>query len=244
MMADETTNISSIEQLAVCFRYYDKESKAVREDFVPFLDVLEKDYGIETSQESEVSEESIPKTMEFLQDVRKKTKIHSNQKSQGLLGKLSATVDVVKRWGLSTEAVVGQSYDVGSVMSSTAVGACSYVRQHRQYADYYHCSTHVLNLTLVHSSKIPVVRNMIDTVKTITTFLSTSNKKKITLASVLRQSNRHTNAGKLQSLCETRSVERVTALENFVTNYVHIVRTLMAISRWQDHEAKVKAMSI
>ena len=69
-MADETTDISSTEQLAVCFRYYDKDSKTIREDFVEFLDVLEKAYGSEseTNQESEVTEQSIPNTMEeFLQ---------------------------------------------------------------------------------------------------------------------------------------------------------------------------------
>ena len=69
-MADETTDISSTEQLAVCFHYYDKDSKTIRKDFVEFLDVLEKAYGSEseTNQESEVTEQSIPNTMKkFLQ---------------------------------------------------------------------------------------------------------------------------------------------------------------------------------
>ena len=247
VMADETTDISSTEQLAVCFRYYDKDSKAIREDFVEFLDVLEKAYGSETSQESEVREESIPNTMEeFLQSCEENNQRSFEIEEPRLTGEVigNAIVDVVKRCSLSMEAVVGQSYDGASVMSSTAVGTCSYVKQYCQYADYYHCSAHALNLTLVHASKIPVVRNMIGTVKAITTFLSTSNKKKIVLASVLQQSSSHTNGGRLQSLCETRWVERVTALEKFVANYVHIVRTLMAISRWQDHEAKGKAMSL
>ena len=70
VMADETTDISSTEQLAVCFHYYDKDSKTIRKDFVEFLDVLEKAYGSEseTNQESEVTEQSIPNTMKkFLQ---------------------------------------------------------------------------------------------------------------------------------------------------------------------------------
>ena len=64
-------------------------------------------------------------------------------------------------------------------MSSTSVGTCSYVKEHCKYAEYYHCSAHVLNLVLVHASKRPVVRNMIGTVKKTTSFLSTSNKKKL-----------------------------------------------------------------
>ena len=122
-------------------------------------------------------------------------------------------------------------------MSSTFVGTCSYVKEHCKYAEYYHCSAHVLNLVLVHASKLPVVRNMIGTVKKHLFYLP-ATKKKITLRCALNLYNTHHESKNFQSLCETRWVERVTALENFVSNYVPIVRTLMAISRWQDPDAK------
>ena len=112
------------------------------------------------------------------------------------------------------------------------------------YAEYYHYSAHALNLVLVHASKLPVVRNVIGTVKKTTSFLSTSNKKKITLRCAVNLPSTHHESKNLQSLCETRWVERVTALENFVSNYVPIVRTLMAISRWQDPDAKSEASSL
>ena len=48
----------------------------------------------------------------------------------------------------------------------------------------------------------------------------------------------------LKSLCETRWVERITALENFAGNYVAIVRALMSISLWQDREAKTKSKTL
>ena len=136
----------------------------------------------------------------------------------------------LEKCGLSFHAAVAQSYDGASVMSSTSVGTCSYVKEHCKYAEYYHCSAHALNLALVHASKLPVVRNMIGTVKKTTSFLSTSNKKKVTLRCALNLSSSHHESKNLQSLCETRWVERVTALENFVSNYIPIVRTLMAIS--------------
>jgi hypothetical protein len=39
IMADETTDISAVEQLSLCLRYYDCNKKTICEDFVCFLDV-------------------------------------------------------------------------------------------------------------------------------------------------------------------------------------------------------------
>ena len=74
---DETTDESSTEQLSVCLKYYDNESKQIWEDFVAFLDVMDKKYAAEDIQTEEADEgiqaqeatyeEAIPKTMnEFL----------------------------------------------------------------------------------------------------------------------------------------------------------------------------------
>ena len=41
---NETTDVLSIEQLAVCFRYFDYESEEVREEFMAYIDVLDKEY--------------------------------------------------------------------------------------------------------------------------------------------------------------------------------------------------------
>ena len=98
-------------------------------------------------------------------------------------------------------------YDGASVMSSTNVGTCAYVKEHCKYAEYYHCSAHSLNLALVNASKLPVIRNMISTVKKITSFLITSNKKKVTLRCAINLSTVHHGSKNLQSLCETRWVD-------------------------------------
>ena len=39
-------------------------------------------------------------------------------------------------------------------------------------------------------------------------------------------------------------MERITALERFSTNYVVIVRTLMAIGLWEDRNAKTKSQTL
>ena len=38
IMADETTDISSTEQISLCLRYIDQESQELKEDFIGFLD--------------------------------------------------------------------------------------------------------------------------------------------------------------------------------------------------------------
>ena len=83
---------------------------------------------------------------------------------------------------------------------------------------------------------------MVATVKKVTTFLKKSNKKRIVLKKAFQISGKKDVV--LQSLCETRWVERITALERFSTNYVVIVRTLMAIGLWEDRNAKTKSQTL
>ena len=93
--------------------------------------------------------------------------------------------------------------------------------------------------SICNASKLPVIRNMISTVKKITSFQITSNKKKVTLTCAINLSTFHHSSKNFQSLCETRWVERVNfeTLENFVSY-------LMAISRWEDPDAKSQASSL
>jgi hypothetical protein len=69
------------------------------------------------------------------------------------------------------------------------------------YAKYYHCSANVLNFALVNVSKLPVTRNMISTVKKITSFPITGNKKKVTLRYAINLSSIHIMAAKTFSHC-------------------------------------------
>ena len=83
---------------------------------------------------------------------------------------------------------------------------------------------------------------MISTVKKVTKCLKKGNKKKITLQAAVNISCCHSGSESLQSLSETKWVERVTALEMFVLNYVPVARTLMSLSGWKDSDAKVNAL--
>ena len=131
-----------------------------------------------------MNQDTIPMTMDyFLQRCEEENQNAFEIEEPKLTGKVigKAIVKEIAKCGLSPNAAVAQSYDGASVMSSTNVGTCAYVKEHCKYAEYYHCSAHALNLALVNASKLPVIRNMISTVKKITSFLITSNNKKVTL---------------------------------------------------------------
>ena len=77
-MADETTDISVVEQLSLCLRYYDCNKKTICEDFVCFLDVLDKEYGSNPGKPGEVvvNQDTIPMTMDnFLQRCEEENQI-------------------------------------------------------------------------------------------------------------------------------------------------------------------------
>ena len=57
IMADETTDITATEQLSLCLRYYNHDLKKVCENFVCFLDVLDKEYHSDINPEIVINQE-------------------------------------------------------------------------------------------------------------------------------------------------------------------------------------------
>ncbi|KAK2561757.1 52 kDa repressor of the inhibitor of the protein kinase [Acropora cervicornis] len=58
-----------------------------------------------------------------------------------------------------------QTYDGAAAMSSENVGVQKRIREVSPLVMYSHCAGHCLNLVIVHSCKIPLVRNTIDKMK-------------------------------------------------------------------------------
>ena len=67
-------------------------------------------------------------------------------------------------------------------MSSERVGVQAHIREQSLLAVYTHCSGHCLNLVISHSSSLPVVRNMIDRMKSVCLFFCNSPKRNELLA--------------------------------------------------------------
>lgn len=249
ILADETTDISTVEQMSLCFRYFDEKLNDVREDFVCFEDIIDKQYADHYDlDDSEAT--SIPKTLEEYLEQQEELNQQADRlveprMSGAVIAK--AIINKLEDFGLNLNGAVAQGYDGAAVMSSENVGTSANVKISCPHADYYHCSPHSLNLVLTHASKIPQIRNMIASVNEIQNFLSSSNKRILTLRRAVQFAPRLSEDSKqlsLEHLCETRWVARVTALEKFVTYYIPITRAMMTITRWKDSTASSKAQSL
>ena len=81
-------------------------------------------------------------------------------------------LETIQSVGLSVNDIRAQGYDGSSVMSGHVSGVQTRIRQVNPNAVYVHCRPHVLNLCIVHASKLPLVRNIMDTMQEVTWPLS------------------------------------------------------------------------
>ena len=97
-----------------------------------------------------------------------------------------------------------QTYDGAAAMSSENVGIQKRIREVSPLAMYSHCAGHCLNLVIVHSCKIPLVRNTIDKMKEVCLFFNYSPKREGLLKSVISKEVLHAEKRKpLLNLCAT-----------------------------------------
>jgi len=98
-------------------------------------------------------------------------------------------INNVQQWGLDTSKWRGQGYDGASTMSGHVSGVQARITAKLPQAKYFvHCRSHCLNLAIVAScSKVPDVRNFMDTFRSITFFFSASPKHKGILSEILSE---------------------------------------------------------
>ena len=125
--------------------------------------------------------------------------------------------------GLHVGKMRAQGYDGASVMSGNINGVQTRVRRVNPKAVYIHCRAHVLNLCIVHASKISLVRNIMDTMQSVSLAFKYSAKRVLVFeeqlgnnAAVREEMGRRT---KLKVLCETRWASRADCLDVFVTSF-------------------------
>ncbi|XP_052778692.1 zinc finger MYM-type protein 1-like [Mya arenaria] len=146
--------------------------------------------------------------------------------AQGILEYLQGT-------GLDILKIRGQCYDGAGNMAGKYNGVQALIRERLPLAHYTHCKSHCLNLSLVHSSKLPCVRTMMSTVQDIAFAFDYSAKRLTTFADELSEDvvTKQSMEGrqKLKTLCETRWMSRADALRTFKNAYrvvVHALETL------------------
>ena len=89
----------------------------------------------------------------------------------------TSILEAVQTWSLDVRNCRGQGYDGAARMSSAARGTQVFIRQKSPKAVYTLCNAHCLNLAIVHSCDIPMIRNMIGTFNEICSFFMSSPKR-------------------------------------------------------------------
>ena len=129
-------------------------------------------------------------------------------------------LETIQSVGLSVNDMRAQGYDGASVMSGHVSGVQTRIRQVNPNAVYVHCRPHVLNLCIVHASKLPLVRNIMDTMQEVTLAFKFSAKRLLVFKEQLGDNPHATEEmgrrSKLKLLCETRWASRADCLSVFV----------------------------
>ena len=144
-------------------------------------------------------------------------------------------------------------------MSSNCAGVLAHIRKESPLAVYTHCNGHCLNLVISHSSSLPIIRNVLDNMKTTCFYFLKSPKRNELLLEIVSKSPVDSNRRKpLIDVCKTRWAERHSAYQHFYQCYVFIIKSLEVIgmgihkselsdhfadASW-DHDSKSTAISL
>lgn len=110
-----------------------------------------------------------------------------------------------------------------SNMASERVGLQALVKEKSPLAVYTHCSGHCLNLVVGGSYTLPVIRNVVDKVKSVCLFFLNSPKHNNLLMEVVSENVHPSKRSPLIDLCKTRWAARHSAYEHFYSCYTFLV---------------------
>ncbi|GBN24464.1 hypothetical protein AVEN_20170-1 [Araneus ventricosus] len=110
-------------------------------------------------------------------------------------------------------------------MSGCFNGMLSVIKETNPATLYVHCSSHSLNLDLMHSSNIPSIRNYLGIVKSVIKPLKKSAKRMDIFREKVKEHLPKVKLYNLKPMCETRWVENHEALIRFAESYIAIFET-------------------
>jgi hypothetical protein len=226
-MADETTDRANREQLVMVLRYVDKHQDlfVIREDPIQVIDlisdircVLEQDETRDNDGETDV--------------------IEVRMSGENIA---SVLVKKMRKMPLECRKMVAQCYDGAASMSSERVGAAANIKKYAANAEYFHCANHVLNLATSQVTSVDIIRNAQSTIECIIVFLTDSAKRDDLLRHSKQSSTDVNVRHKLVKLCQTRFVERHSAVERFWEQLPNIAVALELMKSWKDRKASSHA---
>ncbi|XP_072172497.1 52 kDa repressor of the inhibitor of the protein kinase-like [Diadema setosum] len=156
--------------------------------------------------------------------------------------------------GLDPKCCRGQTYDGAGNMAGKEKGCATRFKETSPRAPYIHCANHSLNLALSKACSVSEIHCMMSAIKTTGLFFASSPKRSRQLEKSIQLVNTERREGgqnalpqiplgKLKLLCETRWVERHTALEDFLTLYEPLIDCLDKIRTRIDETWSPKAVT-
>lgn len=190
IIADETMDRQKREQMALVIRYVAPDEAnvwKVYEDPVAIVSLYEEIKASNQDEDQEV--------------------VFSGQAIGTII------LQIVRKLGLDLHACVGQGYDGASCMASQRIGASALFLEAAPHAHYFHCASHCLNLCAAQSTSVASVRNALTVVKETTNFFNSSAKRNGILRDCIAKSDdNRVSKSQLTTLCQTRFIERHTAV--------------------------------
>ena len=109
------------------------------------------------------------------------------QCTDGVTGRALADLILAKmeKWEWDWRSCGGQGYDGAGNMAGHINGCEALIRNEQPAAMYFHCASHLFNLSVVSMTNIPHVRNMWDNLTQVSLFFSGSPKRESALVSLL-----------------------------------------------------------
>lgn len=129
-------------------------------------------------------------------------------------------LDKLNEFDLDPVNMVGQGYDGAGNVSGKVRGVQARVKQLYPAATYVHCRNHALNLAIVHSTRIPLVRNTLGSVQDMVSFMTASPKR---LQCFLSDS---TTKQCLRKFSDTRWSQHDACLSTVIENYENMFVTM------------------
>ncbi|KAF0702097.1 52 kDa repressor of the inhibitor of the protein kinase-like, partial [Aphis craccivora] len=149
-----------------------------------------------------------------------------------------AVISLLQKFDLDLKYCVGIGTDGCSVMVSLVRGAVQKIQSYAKNAIHCPCANHALNLSISKSSSVQSIRNSVGLMKEIIEFFNCSSKRNFILKTVLGGQPR------LQSLCETRWIERHDSVMIFKKSIPYTIDALTKISEWDELVSSSKAKSL
>lgn len=166
--------------------------------------------------------------------------INENNLEPKLNGEIlgDTVISLLQKFDLDLKYCVGIGTDGCSVMVSLVRGAVQKIQSHAKNAIHCPCANHALNLSISKSSSVQSIRNSVGIMKEIIEFFNCSSKRNFVLKTVLDGQPR------LQSLCETRWIERHDSVMLFKKSIPYTIDALTKISEWNELISSSKAKSL